>query len=212
VSRTRNPRASSQAIASGGRGLTSAIEPRIRGLVADRLGVEPGELALEVSLIEDLAADSLDLVEVALAVESELGITLPDRVLNDVRTYGDLVVACAARFAERGAIVPIDPYVVPVAVHARIEGDRGVIERSDALTPYGTQTIADDVRHAGRNVRLDVTVSADASDATVAAIHDRFAALATHGVDVRVARDRTRRRAMHRPDASRDQPRPDAAV
>jgi acyl carrier protein len=185
--------------------VVAAVEPRIRALVADRLGVEPADLASAVSLVEDLAADSLDLVEVALAVETELGIELPDRVLEDVRTYGDLVVACAERLAARGAVAPIDPDVAPLPVHARVQGERGVFVRVDALTPYGAQAIADDARHAGRNARIDVTVPAEATDATLAAVHDRFAALAGPGVDVHVARNHgSKRRPPVPPDARRE--------
>jgi acyl carrier protein len=191
----------------------AAIEPRIRTLVADRLGVEPTDLAPTVSLVEDLAADSLDLVEVALAVETELDVVLPDRVLERVRTYGDLVVACAERLAARGAGASIDRPVAPLPVHARVHGERGVIEHTGTLTPYGAQAIADDARHAGRNARLDVTVPAEATDATVAAVHDRFAALTGHTVDVHVARMRTPKRRRAMPSERRpDDPRTDATA
>lgn len=208
MSGTRNHWASSRTVITGSGGLAGAIEPRIRSLVADRLGVEPSDLAPAVSLAEDLAADSLDLVEVALAVETELGVELSDRVLADVRTYGDLVVACAERLAARGAVVPVDPWVAPLPVHARVQGDRGVIERTGPLTPYGAQAIAEDARHAGHNARLDVTVPADATDATLAAVYDRFASLAGRAVDVHVARNRHGRRSSVR----RNDARPDATL
>src|SRR5947207_4234426 len=67
------------------------VEPRLRRVVADNLGVALEDLTPEVSLTDDLAADSLDLLELALALEEELGFTVPERVLSDVRTYGDLV-------------------------------------------------------------------------------------------------------------------------
>jgi acyl carrier protein len=49
--------------------MDQSMEPRIRALVADHLGVEIDDLRADVSLVDDLAADSLDLVEIALAVE-----------------------------------------------------------------------------------------------------------------------------------------------
>ena len=79
------------------------VEPRLRRVVADNLGVALEDLTPEVSLTDDLAADSLDLLELALALEEELGFTVPERVLSDVRTYGDLVRAMAMLAPERRA-------------------------------------------------------------------------------------------------------------
>ena len=208
MSRTRNHRPALQAILTGA---AAAVEPRVRTVVADRLGVEPGDLAPAVSLVEDLAADSLDLVEVALALETELGVELPDRVVSDIRTYGDLVAACAERVAARGGVAPLDDtigvWAAPLPVHARVQGERGTIERTDVLTPYGAETIADDARRAGPNARLDVTVPAETTDAGVAAVHERFTPLVGHGVDVHVVRDRKKRvpppaRPASRPEAT----------
>src|SRR5207249_1486012 len=67
------------------------VEPHVRRVVSDRLGVGVEELVSEVSLRDDLAADSLDLVELVMALEAEFAIVVPDRVLDRVRTYGDLV-------------------------------------------------------------------------------------------------------------------------
>ena len=72
------------------------IESHLRYLVADRLGVGDQELVPDVDLREDLAVDSLDLLELVLAVEAEFGIALPERVLDRVRRYGDLVEATVA--------------------------------------------------------------------------------------------------------------------
>ena len=95
--------------------MSEVTEPRVRSLVADNLGVSVEELAPEVSLTDDLAADSLGLLNVALALEAEFGIVVPDRMLERVRTYGDLVHAtnflvrerreAEARSAEETAIV-----------------------------------------------------------------------------------------------------------
>ena len=73
--------------------MRSIVEPRVRRLVAEHLGVAEEELSPELSLVEDLAADSLDFAELAVAVEEELDLSIPDRVLDDVRTYGDLIDA-----------------------------------------------------------------------------------------------------------------------
>src|SRR5262249_40624974 len=74
-------------------GLRAAVESRMQQLVAEQLGVDLGQLAPEVSLTDDLAADSLDLLELALVLESEFTITLPQRRIGQIRTYRDLVDA-----------------------------------------------------------------------------------------------------------------------
>ena len=79
------------------------LEPRLRRIVADLLGVDPEALAPQVSLTDDLAADSLDLVEVALEIESHLGIEIPERTIAKIRTYGELVQASLAH-AETGEV------------------------------------------------------------------------------------------------------------
>jgi len=67
------------------------VEPRVRRCVCDVLGIERDQLCPECSLEQDLAVDSLDLVELMLALESEFDITLPESQSERVRTYGELV-------------------------------------------------------------------------------------------------------------------------
>src|SRR5689334_20109880 len=81
--------------------MTEHVEPRVRGLVADHLGVDGEELTADVSLIEDLAADSLDILELALAIESRFGIAVPETAIDTVRTYGDLVDLVHLQLRER---------------------------------------------------------------------------------------------------------------
>ena len=69
------------------------MEPQVRDLVAERLGIGCEELVSDVSLRDDLAVDSLDLVELVLALEEEFEIVVPERILDEVRTFGDLVRA-----------------------------------------------------------------------------------------------------------------------
>src|SRR5204863_8944159 len=77
--------------ALGGRlGMSDFVEPRVRRLVADHLGVGTEELTRDVSLADELAVDSLDLVELALALEAEFGISMSEATLDEVRTYGEL--------------------------------------------------------------------------------------------------------------------------
>src|SRR5438034_11807429 len=94
--------------------MQAALEPRVRCLVADTLGVGIDELAPDVSLTDELAADSLDLVELAARLEAELGLVVPDRVVERLRTYGDLVRAAVAAAPERGAALARPAAPVPI--------------------------------------------------------------------------------------------------
>jgi acyl carrier protein len=74
-------------------GMLEFVEPRVRHVVAEQLGVDVADLEPGVTLRDDLAADPQDLVELALRLERELGVVVSDRVVADVRSYGDLVDA-----------------------------------------------------------------------------------------------------------------------
>src|SRR5262245_38444269 len=90
----RNPDSELPNIAASGasgRGMSDFVEPRVRRVVAEFLGVGLEELTPEVSLVDELAVDSLDLVELAIALESDLGIIFPESAIDELRTYGDLV-------------------------------------------------------------------------------------------------------------------------
>ena len=101
------------------------IESHLRYLVADRLGVGDQELVPDVDLREDLAVDSLDLLELVLAVEAEFGIALPERVLDRVRRYGDLVDAI---FRE----IPVPVLKGPVTgLPMPVDGSCGALRTAD---------------------------------------------------------------------------------
>src|SRR5205809_6065225 len=76
-------------------GMYEFVEPHVRRLVVEHLGVGVEELVSDVSLRDDLAVDSLDLVELAMVLEGEFAIVVPERLLDEVRTYSDLVHATA---------------------------------------------------------------------------------------------------------------------
>lgn len=77
------------------------VEPQIRRLVAEHLGVGFDMLGAHVSLRDDLAADSLDLVDLMLVIEASFAIMIPERVLDAVRTYDDLVRTSIRLIRER---------------------------------------------------------------------------------------------------------------
>jgi acyl carrier protein len=162
---------------------TSDIESKIRGLVAEQLGVGPEELRPDVSLADDLAVDSLDLVELELALEAECGVVLPHAALESVRTYGDLVAAVASARRTRVAPVVARARVVPAS------GNGGGLERLGELTPYEIQILVSDALRAGPGARLEMEVPASTDDAGLAATRRQFAWLAGRGVAVSVQRD-----------------------
>jgi acyl carrier protein len=174
-------------------GMSEFAEPRIRRLVADYLGVSADELTPEVSLTDDLAADSLDLVELALALEGEFGIEVPERTIDEVRTYGDLVETAAALTRGQRARETSRASAPAIMVWSRVvpagpEAGSG-LQRADELTPYSAEEIGDDALRAGRGARLEVTVPAGTNDAGVAWVQDQFAWLGKRGVNVSVHRD-----------------------
>jgi acyl carrier protein len=70
--------------------LASTYE-RVRGIVAERLGVDEDKVTLEAEFIGDLNADSLDLVEVIMALEQEFETEISDEDAEGIRTVGDAV-------------------------------------------------------------------------------------------------------------------------
>ena len=63
---------------------------RIRSIVADRLGVDRGEVTSDASILDDLGADSLDVVELVMAIEDEFDIEVPDEDVERMRTISDM--------------------------------------------------------------------------------------------------------------------------
>ena len=69
----------------------NALASRVTTIVGNQLGVEMKVLAPEASLLDDLGADSLDVVELVMALEEEFGIEVPDDDVENIRTIGDIV-------------------------------------------------------------------------------------------------------------------------
>ena len=64
----------------------------IKGMIIDQLGVSEDELQLETNLMKDLEADSLDAVEIIMAIEDEYDIEIPDEDAERFQTIGDIVI------------------------------------------------------------------------------------------------------------------------
>ena len=70
---------------------TSAIETKVKSIIADQLGVGEDEIKPESSFIEDLGADSLDIVELVMAMEEEFEVEIPDEEAENIKTVGDAI-------------------------------------------------------------------------------------------------------------------------
>ena len=73
---------------------------RIQGIIADKLSVDAGMVTMEASFIEDLNADSLDIVELIMALEDELDMEIPDDEAEKFVTVGDVVKFIKAHVEE----------------------------------------------------------------------------------------------------------------
>ena len=69
----------------------SDVFERVKKIVVENLDVDAEKVAESASFIDDLGADSLDLVELVMAFEEEFNIEIPDDVQENIRTVGDAV-------------------------------------------------------------------------------------------------------------------------
>lgn len=64
---------------------------KVKGIIIEQLGVEESAVGNETSLMKDLEADSLDAVEIIMAIEDEFGIEIPDEDAEKFHNVGDIV-------------------------------------------------------------------------------------------------------------------------
>ena len=67
----------------------SATEEKVKDIIVEELGVEREKLTADASFIDDLGADSLDIVELVMEFEKEFNIDIPDEDAEKLRTVGD---------------------------------------------------------------------------------------------------------------------------
>ncbi len=63
---------------------------KIKKVLADQLGIDASTIKNDSNIIEDLGADSLDVIEMLMTLEDEYGITIPDDKINTVRTISEV--------------------------------------------------------------------------------------------------------------------------
>ncbi|HHY77400.1 MAG TPA: acyl carrier protein [Clostridiales bacterium] len=67
------------------------IFEKVQEKIAEQLGIDTDDITMESSFIEDLGADSLDIVELLMALEEEFDIEIPDEEAEKLVTVGDVV-------------------------------------------------------------------------------------------------------------------------
>jgi acyl carrier protein len=67
------------------------VEEKVKAIIKEQLGIGDSEIKPEASFVDDLGADSLDLVELVMAMEEEFGIEIPDEDAEKIRTVGDAI-------------------------------------------------------------------------------------------------------------------------
>jgi len=68
-----------------------SVEKRVKSIIADQLGISDEQIKPESKFIEDLGADSLDIVELIMAMEEEFQTEIPDEEAEKIRTVGDAI-------------------------------------------------------------------------------------------------------------------------
>ena len=69
----------------------STVEERVRKIVVEQLGVKEEALSNNAKFVEDLGADSLDTVELVMALEEEFDMEIPDESAEKIKTVGDAI-------------------------------------------------------------------------------------------------------------------------
>ena len=71
--------------------MAATVEPRVKEIVCEQLGVSDEEVTPQASFIDDLGADSLDIVELVMALEEEYEIEISDEDAEKIKTVQDVV-------------------------------------------------------------------------------------------------------------------------
>jgi acyl carrier protein len=78
----------------------SSVEDQVRGIIAEQLGVKADEIKNDASFVDDLGADSLDTVELVMALEEEFETEIPDEDAEKITTVQHAIDYVTAKQAE----------------------------------------------------------------------------------------------------------------
>ena len=67
------------------------VEEKVKNIIVEQLGVEPEQVKPEAQIVNDLGADSLDTVELIMALEEEFNIDIPDEQAEKIKTVGEAI-------------------------------------------------------------------------------------------------------------------------
>ena len=124
---------------------SSTLDASLRDLLAARLGIDACELRGPMSLQDDLAVDSLELVDLAVAIEAELGVEIPRRSIERVRTVDELIHEVSSLAGGASGDPP------------------PVLWRAFELDPQALEIVVAETRRAGPQGRLEVVLPREAS-------------------------------------------------
>ncbi|MBI1861792.1 MAG: acyl carrier protein [Deltaproteobacteria bacterium] len=68
-----------------------SVEEKVKGIIVEQLGVDTESVTPEASFIDDLGADSLDIVELVMTMEEEFDLEIPDEDAEKIKTVNDVV-------------------------------------------------------------------------------------------------------------------------
>ncbi len=71
--------------------MTASVEARVKGIICKQLGMNEEEITLDSRLVHDLGVDSLDMIEIIMALEEEYDMEIPDEDAEKFRTVQDLI-------------------------------------------------------------------------------------------------------------------------
>ena len=79
----------------------SSITEKVKSVIAEQLGVKAEEVTDEAKFVDDLGADSLDTVELVMALEEEYGVEIPDEDAEKLTTVGEAIKSIEDKIASK---------------------------------------------------------------------------------------------------------------
>jgi acyl carrier protein len=79
-----------------------SVEQKVKQIIADQLGVDIEKITPEAKFVDDLGADSLDVVELIMAFEEEFGIEIPDEDAEKIATVKDVIDYINSKQSKQG--------------------------------------------------------------------------------------------------------------